>query len=101
MPKYPVKSEFVDIHTGRRILPGGDPFEPHDDDQYERLVSARCITSDPVAVSVTDPAAMNRKELETAAIEVVRTQMVSASDDDLRTMIQAFLDKRKPAWVRG
>ena len=93
MPKYDVRSEFVDIHTGNRILPGGDPFEPRDSEQYDRLVAARCITAEPAVLVVNDPTTMGRKELEDAAIDVVRSELASASDDDLRTMIQRFLDK--------
>lgn len=93
MPKYDVRSEFVDIHTGNRILPGGDPFEPRDSEQYDRLVAARCITAEPAVLVVNDPTTMSRKELETAALDVVRSEMANASDEDLRTMIQRFLDK--------
>lgn len=40
---------------------------------------------------------MTRAELEAVAIEVVRSEMASASDDDLRTMIQRFRDKSEDA----
>lgn len=93
MPKYDVRSEFVDIHTGNRILPGGDPFEPRDSEQYDRLVAARCIAAEPAIFVVNDPTTMSRKELENAAIDVVRSELANASDEDLRTMIQRFLDK--------
>lgn len=93
MPKYDVRAEFVDIYTGNRILPGGDPFEPRDIEQYDRLVAARCIAADPAILVINDPTAMSRKELETAALDVVRSEMANASDEDLRAMIQRFLDK--------
>lgn len=93
MPKYKVRAEFVDIHTGKRILPGADPFEPHDEDQYDRLVAANCIAAEAVLMEMKAIDFMTRSELETAALEVVRAEMGSASDDDLRAMIQRFRDK--------
>lgn len=52
----------------------------------------------PAVAPVTKPVVdMSRSELEAAAMDVVRSEMVSASDDDLRTMIQRFRDKTEDA----
>lgn len=39
---HTVIAEMVDSATGDRKFPG-DGFTPHDDDQAERLIKARCL----------------------------------------------------------
>ena len=53
-------------------------------------VSEGSPAADPAAKPVAD---MIRSELEASAIVAVRSEMATASDDDLRMMIQRFRDK--------
>lgn len=63
---------------------------------YNTLVACGAVSN--VAAAVLKPIeGMSRAELETAAIEVVRSEMAGASDDDLRTMIQRARDKAADA----
>lgn len=56
MKEHSVVAEMVDSHTGTRLFPG-QTFTPHDDDQRERLLEARCIREG------VDPAAKTRDQL--------------------------------------
>lgn len=59
--KHKVLAEFVDLVTGERHFPAPAGaadvlFEPHDDEQRDRLIAAECLAGAPVSRSEqTDP----------------------------------------------
>lgn len=56
MKEHSVIAEMVDAKTGDRLFPG-ETFTPHDEDQRERLVTAKCIREG------TDQAAKTRDQI--------------------------------------
>lgn len=84
-----------DIETTLLKPLDGDPIgatRTFSQTDYNTLVACGAVSN--VAAAVLKPIeGMSRAELETAAIEVVRSEMAGASDDDLRTMIQRARDK--------
>ncbi|GEM_PF-3876369 len=95
--KYIVKAEFVDRHTGTRHFPaarGEEPtiFEPHDDEQRQALTASRCISEEPVALSLFDKEVgdLSRSEMEVLSLEAAKASIAKATDDQLRDSIAAY-----------
>lgn len=91
--KYAVKAEFVDVCTGTRYVPailGAEPtlFEPHDDDQRDRLVAARCLHPEPTNDLPTKPIdELTRAELEQITIAAFVAEIMKSDDDRLRDAV--------------
>lgn len=87
---HAVLAEFIDVQSGNRISPPST-FTPHDVDQRQRLIAARCISAEPVASIDDKPVEdMTRAELEQFSTTAFLAGMASASDDDLRNGVAAF-----------
>lgn len=94
---HAILAEFVDVETGERIVPPGT-FTPHDVDQRTRLIASGCISEDEVVSLSEKPIeGLTRSELEHLAVESFKASMATASDDDLRSGLQSFRERRADA----
>lgn len=94
---HAILAEFVDVGTGERIVPPGT-FTPHDVDQRTRLIASGCISEDEVVDLSKKPIEeLTRSELEQLAAESFRASLATASDDDLRSGLQAYRERQASA----